>query len=134
MLYKRREYENIGLLAELVISLAGSNSTVERAFSLLTLLLFDRRLRLAHNTIENLLLININDNLWTPSEREEIITGAAQKYETSKRRVRTFDKAPEEHLVIEVQDDDDNCEEEDDDFDEVSSSDAFSDADDLVHY
>ena len=39
--YKRRGYENICLLEELIMSLSGSNSTVERASSLLTLLMID---------------------------------------------------------------------------------------------
>ena len=84
------------------MSLSGSNSTVERAFSLLTLLLSDRRLKLGHKTVEDLMLININNKLWTPKEKEEIVLKTAEKFENAKQRVRTFDKMPEKHLVIEM--------------------------------
>ena len=53
------------------------------------------------------MIININDKLWTPTEREKIVVKAAQKYEDTKKRVRTFNKPPEKHLVIENEDDDD---------------------------
>ena len=89
--YKRDEFPNLVIVASLVMVMAGSNSTVERAFSLLTLMLTDRRLSLAHDTIKDILTININDKLWTPQEREEIIKTATSKYENAKRRVRTFD-------------------------------------------
>ena len=88
------------------MSLPGTNSTVKRAFSLLALLMSDQPLNLAHNTAENLMIININDKLWTPTEREKIVVKAAQKYEDTKKRVRTFNKPPEKHLVIENEDDD----------------------------
>ena len=119
--YKRRGHENICLLAELIMSLSGSNSTVERVFSLLTLLMSDQRLKLAHNTIENLMIININDKLWTPTETKEIVVKATQKYEDTKRRVRTFDKPPKKHLVIENEDDD-NGSDSDDEVDEYESA------------
>ena len=38
--------------------------------------------------------------------REEIVVKVAQKYETTKTRVWTFNKPPEKHLVIENEDDD----------------------------
>ena len=119
--YKRRRYENICLLEELIMSLSGSNSTVEKAFSLLTLLMSDRQLKLAHNTTENLMIININDKLRASTEREEIVVKAAQKYEDAKKRVRTFDKPPEKHLVIENEDDDDGSD-SDDQVDEEESA------------
>ena len=119
--YKRRRYENICLLEELIMSLSGSNSTVEKAFSLLTLLMSDRQLKLAHNTTENLMIININDKLRTSTEREEIVVKAAQKYEDAKKRVRTFDKPPEKHLVIENEDNDDGSD-SDDQVDEEESA------------
>ena len=42
--YKRTEFPNICLLVEIIFSLSGSNSSVERAFSVLTMMLTDRRL------------------------------------------------------------------------------------------
>ena len=50
------------------------------------------------------MLININDKLWTPTVRKDIIKKAAEKYEAAKRRVRTFDKTPEKCLVIDIED------------------------------
>ena len=85
-LYQKSEYQNICKLASIVMCFSGSNSTVERAFSLLTLLLSDRRLRLKHKTLEELLIININDKLWSAQERDEIIRHAADKF-LSKRRL-----------------------------------------------
>ena len=42
------------------------------------------RLKLAHDTIENLMVININ---YGHPLREEIVVKVAQKYETTKTRV-----------------------------------------------
>ena len=60
--------------------LSGSNSTIERALSLLSLVLSDRRLRMgmAQNTVANIIVINVN-KLWTPHEKEMIIESAAKK-------------------------------------------------------
>ena len=86
--YKKKEFPNLCTVAELIMCMSGSNSTVERAFSLLSLLLSDRQLSLAHTTIEDLLVIDINDKLWTTQERENIILSAAEKYQAAKRRVK----------------------------------------------
>lgn len=44
MLYRRKEFPNLCCIVELLTCISGSNSSVERAFSVLTLLLSDRRL------------------------------------------------------------------------------------------
>ena len=75
--YKRKEFPNLCILAEIVLCLSGSNSTLERAFSLLTLLLSDKRLSMSHKTMEDVILININDKLWSDVERNDIIKMAA---------------------------------------------------------
>ena len=49
------------------------------------------------------MVININ---YGHPLREEIVVKVAQKYETTKTRVWTFNKPPEKHLVIENEDDD----------------------------
>ena len=90
-MYKKNEFPNLCIMAELVMVLSGSNSSVERAFSLLTLLLTDRRSSLSHKTMEDLMVININNKLWTPLERENIIKDASDKYESAKRQVRQID-------------------------------------------
>ncbi len=76
--YKRAEYPNLCIVASLVMCLSESNSTVERAFSLLTLLLTDRRLSLTHDTISDLMTINVNDKLWTLNKKIIIIKAAAE--------------------------------------------------------
>ena len=42
--FKRSEFPNVCALVEILISISGSNSTVERAFSTLTNILTDKRL------------------------------------------------------------------------------------------
>ena len=78
--HKRTEYPNLCLLGEIRFSLSGSNSTVEKAFSLLTLLLTDKRLSMKHATMQSILVININDKIWTETEREDIFSLAVDKY------------------------------------------------------
>ena len=53
--FRRLEFPNLCLVIELITCIAGSNSSVERAFSLLTLLLNDRRLSMSHKLMEDLL-------------------------------------------------------------------------------
>jgi hypothetical protein len=57
--------------------------------------------------------ININDKLWTQSEREEIIEKAAANFESSKRRVRRVEEPPEKipRIELEISDDDDESSE-----------------------
>ena len=86
--YKKSEFPNMCLMAELIMCLSGSNSTVERAFSLLTLLLSDRRLRLKHKTLEEIMIIKINNKIWTKAERNEIIESALNKYLSKRRTTR----------------------------------------------
>ena len=73
--YRRNEYPNICKLVSLVISMSGSNSTVERAFSVLSSILSDRRLSLAHKVMNNIMLIKANDKNWSQDERAEIRKG-----------------------------------------------------------
>ena len=130
-LYQKSEYQNICKLASIVMCFSGSNSTVERAFSLLTLLLSDRRLRLKHKTLEELLIININDKLWSAQERDEIIRHAADKF-LSKRRLTRVSHAtiseppPEKRMRI---DDDSINQSEDESTTDASDSDNDSSSD-----
>ena len=71
--FKRREFPNLCILAELIIAISGSNSSVERAFSLLTRMLSDQRLSINHATLNMCLSIKINDPVWSELEREQII-------------------------------------------------------------
>ena len=67
-------------MAEIVFSMSASNSMVERAFSLLTLLLSNKRLSLKHETIKSLMKINLSDKIWTEKEKNEIFERAADVY------------------------------------------------------
>ena len=84
-LYKLKEYPNVSKMAELVMVLSASNSTVERAFSILTAMLSDKRLLLKHTSLQDLMIIKINDKIWSVAEREEILESALNTY-MSKRR------------------------------------------------
>ena len=67
-------------MAEIVFRLSASSSMVERAFSLLTVLLSDKRLSLKHETIESLMKINLSDKIWTEKEKNEILERAVDVY------------------------------------------------------
>ena len=90
-LFRRSEFINVCLLAEIVLCLGVSNSIVESGFSHLTHMLTDRRLSLKHKTMENLLLIKINDFVWSEGEKDEILEKALDTYMTGKRRKRVVD-------------------------------------------
>ena len=67
-------------MAKIVFSVFASNSMVEKAFSLLTLLLSDKRLWLKHETIESLMKINLSDKIWTEKGKNEILERAVDVY------------------------------------------------------
>ena len=51
----------MSVLAQIILCLSASNSSVERVFSLLTLLLSDKRLSMEYSTMQKLMIINLND-------------------------------------------------------------------------
>ena len=55
-------------MAEIVFSLSASNSMVERAFSLLTLLISAKQFSLKHKTTKSLIKIRLRDKIWTKKE------------------------------------------------------------------
>ena len=59
--YKRTEFPNVCFLLEIIISVSGSNSSVERAFSILRKMLSDERLFLKHKRMELILTIAGNN-------------------------------------------------------------------------
>ena len=77
---KREEYINLCKLASTVVSLLSSNSSVEQAFSLLTLMLSNRCLDMNHTTLQNMILININEKLWTSQESDKLIDCDVQNF------------------------------------------------------
>jgi hypothetical protein len=72
---RRQEFPNLCKLASLIVSISGSNSSVERTFSVVTNILLDKRLSMHHNTINEALVVYGNDSLWSTEEREAIIDG-----------------------------------------------------------
>ena len=58
---RRNEYPNLCLLASMVMTISGFNTAVERAFSVLTLMLSDRRLSASHQVLEDRLVVKAND-------------------------------------------------------------------------
>ena len=85
---KREEFSNICLLVELIICISGSNSSVERSFSLLTNMLSDRRLSTSHDTMNMLLKLKINNAMWNDVERNEIIDRGLDIYLSKRRMVQ----------------------------------------------
>jgi hypothetical protein len=61
--FHKIQFTNCCLLAEVVLSVGVSNSMVESGFSRLTHLLSDRRLSMSHDTMEDMLLIQTNNNI-----------------------------------------------------------------------
>ena len=84
--YRTSEFKNVCMIAEICLSIATSNSTVERGFSLLSTILTDRRLRISHKAMENCLLIAANSVNFTSTERDEIIANAVDKYLQKKHK------------------------------------------------
>ena len=74
------ELKNVCLMAEKIFSLSTSNSMVERAFSLLTLLLSDKQLSLKYETFESLMKINLSYKIWTEKKKNEILERAIDVY------------------------------------------------------
>ena len=85
--YRRKEFPNVCLLAEVIIAVGVSNGTVESTFSYLTAMLTDRRLSLSHDTMSDLLLIRANDAVWTEAEKSAIIESALTEYLQKRRRL-----------------------------------------------
>ena len=87
--FRREEFPNLSLLVELALCISGSNSQVERGFSVLTLILSNRRLSMSHDMMECCIMIAANDPNWSNEERESLIDRAVDIYMT-KRRTAVF--------------------------------------------
>ena len=111
--FKKLEYPNLAVLAELVMCLSGSNSTVERSFSLLRNMLSDKRLSMHHNTMQMLLKIKLNDRLWQDNEREEILARALEIYQRKRRATRLTGAACQSNRNQAESDDSDDSDESD---------------------
>ena len=61
------------LLAELMYCLSGCNSAVEIGFSILTMMLSDRKLKTLHDLINFCIVLKIKDKNWREKERSEAL-------------------------------------------------------------
>ena len=116
--YRADEYPNLCILAQIMIAISGSNSSVERAFSILRMLLSDRRLRMSHSAMEMRLRIAINDNIWTEGERADILERATELYLSKSRKRKLDDEndtSKKPRLEKEDEDEETSDEEESDD-------------------
>lgn len=126
--YHKQTFPNMCILAELILSLAGSNSAVERVFSMLTTILTNRRLKMSHSTLENLILIRCNDGIWFDYERNEIIQRAADIHLMKQRKLRVDDEETgnKRRRVEDVESDD--AEEDESDYSSTEEADfSFDD-------
>ncbi|KAK6186633.1 hypothetical protein SNE40_005922 [Patella caerulea] len=89
--HRKEQFPNICKLAEIILCIGPSNGVVEAGFSHLNSMLLDRRLCLNHGSMADLLLIKINDLVWTEKEKGLIINSAVDKFLSSKRRKRQID-------------------------------------------
>ena len=71
--FKRSEFPNVCALVEILISISGSNSTVEHAFSTLKNILMDKYLFMKHKRMEQILISSCNEKDSTVPERKKII-------------------------------------------------------------
>ena len=63
--FRRSEFPNVCLLAELIFSISSSNSAVERCFNILTQILSNTRLSMKHDTVNMLMIIKCNNMIWS---------------------------------------------------------------------
>ena len=97
--YKGKEFPNICLLVELMYCLSGSNSAFKRGFSILTMMLSDRRLKTSHDLMNFRIALKINNRNWTKKEGSEILGQALEIYLSKSRRKRKIDKPSFNHTV-----------------------------------
>ena len=90
--YRRKEFPHLCFLMELVCCISGSNSSVERGFSVLTAITTDRRIHLNHSTIAMIMNIKCNDHLWSEAEKSEIIDKALDIHLLAERKHKMDDE------------------------------------------
>ena len=96
--YKRKEFPNICVLAELLYCPTGSNSAVERGFSILTMMLSDIRFKKSYDLMNFRIALKVNDRNWTEKEGSEILR-ALEIYLSKSRRKRKIDEPSSNHTV-----------------------------------
>ena len=84
---KKTEFPNICLLVEI----SSSNSSVPRAFGILTMMLTDRRLKSSHALLEMQILVKVSNKSWNDEERDKVLTRTSDIYVSSKKRKGKLD-------------------------------------------
>ena len=125
MLCKREaEFPNMCLLAKLLLTISGSNSSVERGFSILTMMLSDQRLSTSQEVLEERMIISANDKNWSDTERQEIIDVAIDAYMKKRRLKQTKLLEPPEKIqkvTCDSRNDSDSTGDSENEFDGISS-------------
>ena len=70
---------------------SSSNSSVKRSFNLLTTVLTDQRLTTSLDTLNGISNVQINDKVFTESEKNEILVAAVKCF-MEKRREAVFEE------------------------------------------
>lgn len=143
--YRKKDFPTVVMIVETVLCIGVSNAVVESGFSHLTAMLSDRRLRLNHSTMEDLLLLKVNK--FHSDELEGILAKSVDFFMTEKRRKLQMDKTGLsllEHVAAKrklardddvqdevtcISDEDVSCISDEDDDEEISESDASDDSD-----
>ena len=86
--YQKQTSLNMCILAELILSLAASNSAVKRGFSMLINILTNWCLKMSHSTLENFILIRSNNSIQLDYEKNKIIQWAADIHLAKQRKLR----------------------------------------------
>ena len=101
--FRRSEFPNVCLLAELIFYISSSNSAVERCFNILTQILPDTRLSMKRNTVNMLMIIKCNNMIGSEEERNDLIKRATEIY--MKKTRKKIINYPQEKKAKETQDD-----------------------------
>ena len=99
--YKKKGFPNLVILVELVMCFLVSNCAVERIFSLLTTLLNNRRRSMRHDTMEDCLLIAVNNSNWSKQE-DEILNKIVEEYLQKKWKIKILDATKESVLASHI--------------------------------
>ena len=124
--YRRNEYPNVCKLVSLVIDMSGSNSTVERAFSMLTLMLSYLQLSLRQKVINDIMVIKGKDNVSSPEEKALLMERALDIYWSKRKVTKVLDVEPPQKAM---HFDEAICEAEDSSSDTDSDTSSSSDED-----
>ena len=106
--FKRQEFPNVCALTEILISMSGSNSTVERGFSVLTSILSDRRLSVKHRRMESVLIISVNEKNWSQTECDDILERALDIYAERRRKIKVSEPPCKSLRLNETSQEEDN--------------------------